>query len=88
MTDPVPGSDCILLQAGIPSVDWSEALKIHKSKICQSHHNSQLWVGPQPWGQLPGQPWGGASRAGKIDSLVLWDRGQETDFGGTQWHDG
>lgn len=35
-------------------MDWSEALKIHKGKSSQSCHDSQLRMGPQPWGQLPG----------------------------------
>lgn len=65
MTDPVQGycGNC-LLQAGIPSLDWSEALKIHKGQIGQSHHNAQLWMGPQSWGQVPGQPEGGTSGSG------------------------
>ncbi|KAL6082032.1 hypothetical protein STEG23_029417 [Scotinomys teguina] len=45
----------LLARAGIPSVDRSEALKIHKGKVCQSHHNSQLWMGPQPWSGSRGE---------------------------------
>lgn len=80
MTDPVQGCDCILLQTGIPSLDWSEAFKIHKGKASQSHHNSQLWMGAQPWGQLPGQPEVGEGMGGQTP--VLQGRVLESDFGG------
>lgn len=36
-------------------MDWSEAIKIHKSEARQSHHNPQLWMGWQPQGRFPGQ---------------------------------
>lgn len=77
MTDPVQGCDCILLQTGIPSLDWSEALKIHKGQSSQSHYNSQLQMGPQPWGQLPGQPEGGETDAcseSGFDGMMVKDR--------------
>lgn len=45
---------CSLLQTGVPGLDRSEAIKIRKGKTHHSHHNSQLRMGRQPWGQLPG----------------------------------
>lgn len=30
---------CPLFQTGIPGLDWSEAIKIHKGETRQSHHN-------------------------------------------------
>lgn len=46
---------CSLFQTGVPGLDRSEAIKIRKGKTHHSHHNSQLRMGRQPWGQLPGQ---------------------------------
>ncbi|GAB5576625.1 MAP6 domain-containing protein 1 [Prionailurus iriomotensis] len=40
-------------QTGIPGLDWSEAIEIHKGKTCHGPHNPQLRLGRQPWGQLP-----------------------------------
>ncbi|XP_073660037.1 MAP6 domain-containing protein 1 isoform X1 [Tursiops truncatus] len=42
------------LQTGIPGLDWSEAIEIHKGETRHSHHNPQLWMGQQPRGWLPG----------------------------------
>ncbi|KAB0390167.1 hypothetical protein E2I00_012578, partial [Balaenoptera physalus] len=41
------------LQTGIPGLDWSEAIEIHKGETRRSHHNPQLWMGQQPQGWLP-----------------------------------
>ncbi|XP_057356456.1 MAP6 domain-containing protein 1 isoform X1 [Manis pentadactyla] len=43
-----------VVQTGIPGLDWGEAAKIYKGETRHSHHHPQLWMGPQPWGQLPG----------------------------------
>lgn len=46
---------CPLFQTGIPGLDWSETVQIHKGETHHSHHNPQLQMGRQPWGWLPGQ---------------------------------
>eukprot|EP00071_Canis_lupus_P036266 XP_022269823.1 acyl transferase 8-like [Canis lupus familiaris] len=43
-----------VVQTGIPGLDRSEAVEIHKGETRHSHNNPQLWMGQQPPGQLPG----------------------------------
>lgn len=79
VAEPVQSCNHSLFQTGIPGLDWSQAIKIHKGKTHHSYHNPQLQMERKPWGQLPGQPEAGAA-GGWEQAFPSNIRDQESDF--------